>query len=197
MASAAACLRSSDPSSYNAWLLLANAYADLGTYYGFTPYVGAGIGGARVNWDDLHNTVGGTPPFTPVPKTGALPGPHGRYVLLPDRQLKLDVGYRYTSVDGGRMFELASIIGGAGPGFDDGFNVHEARAGLRYDFGATQAAPRRSRSPTSRSRSTNKPLAQTSKPGTARRNAGRFSFGRRTVPSDEKNQTTLLCLTGT
>ena len=45
---------SSDTSSYSAWLLLANAYADLGTYYGFTPYVGAGIGGAHVKWDDLR-----------------------------------------------------------------------------------------------------------------------------------------------
>jgi opacity protein-like surface antigen len=37
---------------YNAqkseWLFLANAYADLGTWYCITPYVGAGIGTARV-----------------------------------------------------------------------------------------------------------------------------------------------------
>ena len=39
---------STDHSSYSAWLLLANAYADIGTWYGFTPYVGAGIGGAHV-----------------------------------------------------------------------------------------------------------------------------------------------------
>ena len=50
-------------------------------------------------------------------------------------ELKLDVGYRYSRVNGGRMFELAPVIGSAGPGFDDGFNVHEARAGLRYQFG--------------------------------------------------------------
>ena len=46
-----------------AWLLLANAYVDLGTYYGFTPYVGAGIGGAHVSWDDLHNTIDVSPPW--------------------------------------------------------------------------------------------------------------------------------------
>jgi opacity protein-like surface antigen len=38
--------------TYNAskseWLLLANAYADLGTWWGVTPFVGAGIGTARV-----------------------------------------------------------------------------------------------------------------------------------------------------
>ena len=72
-------------------------------------------------------------------------------------ELKLDVGYRYSHINGGRMFELASVVGGAGPGFDDGFDVHEARAGLRYQFdGGSGCAPepdalRR------RSRSTNRP----------------------------------------
>ncbi len=42
---------STDTSAMSAWVLLANAYADLGTYAGFTPYVGAGIGVAHVNWD--------------------------------------------------------------------------------------------------------------------------------------------------
>jgi opacity protein-like surface antigen len=134
---------STDTSSYNAWVLLANAYADLGTYYGFTPYVGAGIGGANVNWDDLHNTIDGT---TTV-HSGASDWRFawalmaGTSYCLTDN-LKLDVGYRYTNVDGGRMFDLAPAVGpGAGPGFDDGFNVHEARAGLRYDFGYNGCAP--------------------------------------------------------
>jgi opacity protein-like surface antigen len=128
---------STDTSSYSAWLLLANAYVDLGTYHGFTPYVGAGIGGAYVKWDDLHNTIG---PDTIVHEGSSnwrfawalMAGTS--YCLT--NNLKLDVGYRYTNINGGRMFELAPTTGpGAGPGFDDGFNVHEARAGLRYDFG--------------------------------------------------------------
>ena len=48
---------SSDKSSVEVFLLLANAYVDLGTYNGFTPYVGAGIGGAYVKWDELTNTT--------------------------------------------------------------------------------------------------------------------------------------------
>jgi opacity protein-like surface antigen len=134
---------STDTSSYSAWVLLANAYADLGTYYGFTPYVGAGIGGAHVDWDDLHNTVGGT---TTVHEGSdnwrfAWALMAGTSYCLTDN-LKMDVGYRYTNIEGGRMFELAPATGpGAGPGFDDGFNVHEARAGLRYDFGSNGCAP--------------------------------------------------------
>ena len=128
---------STDAASYSTWLLLANAYADLGTYHGFTPYVGAGIGGAYVQWDDLHNTIDGDTTvhagssnwrFAWALMAGT------SYCLT--NNLKLDVGYRYTRVNGGRMFELAPTTGpGAGPGFDDGFNVHEARAGLRYQFG--------------------------------------------------------------
>jgi opacity protein-like surface antigen len=128
---------STDRSSYSAWLLLANAYVDLGNYHGFTPYVGAGIGGAHVKWDDLHNTIG---PDTTVHEGSSnwrfawalMAGTS--YCLT--NNLKLDVGYRYSRIYGGRMFELAPVTGpGAGPGFDDGFNTHEGRAGLRYQFG--------------------------------------------------------------
>ena len=30
---------------------------------------------------------------------------HGRCFLLPDRQVELDAGYRYSHIKGGRMFE--------------------------------------------------------------------------------------------
>ena len=47
---------------------------------------------------------------------------------------ELDAGYRYTRVGGGNMFGNAV---GAGPGYDDGFDVHEVRGGLRYSFGGS------------------------------------------------------------
>lgn len=128
---------STDTSSYSAWLLLANAYVDIGTWYGFTPYVGAGIGGAHVNWDDLHNTIDGDTTVHEGSENWRFAWAlmAGTSYCLTD-SLKLDVGYRFTQIDGGRMFELAPTTGpGAGPGFDDGFNTHEARAGLRYQFG--------------------------------------------------------------
>jgi opacity protein-like surface antigen len=132
---------STDTTSYNAWLLLANAYVDLGTWYGITPYVGAGLGGAYVNWDTLTNTdddgtfyhEGNSDwRFAWAAMVGA------SYCLTSN--LKLDVGYRYSQVDGGTMFGYAY---GAGPGYDDGFNINEVRAGLRYQFGggAPECAP--------------------------------------------------------
>ena len=33
----------------NEWVVLANAYVDLGTWWCMTPFIGAGVGGARVS----------------------------------------------------------------------------------------------------------------------------------------------------
>ena len=130
---------SEDSSDFSAMLLLANAYADLGTYYGVTPYIGAGIGGAHVKWGDLRNTIGGN---TDVHKGSS--GWRFAYALMAGasycitEQLQADLGYRYSRIEGGRMFEEYSTTGvsiGVGPGFDDGINTHEVRAGLRWTFG--------------------------------------------------------------
>ena len=37
----------------NASTIMANLYADLGTYWGIRPYVGAGVGAAYVSWNDF------------------------------------------------------------------------------------------------------------------------------------------------
>jgi opacity protein-like surface antigen len=133
---------STDSSSYSAFLLLANAYVDLGTYSGFTPYIGAGIGGAHVKWDDLRNTFPGVDDVHEGSENWrfAFALMAGASYCLTDK-LTLDGGYRYTRVEGGRMFEEHSPDGvsiGVGPGFDDGFNLHEVRAGLRYNFGGNR-----------------------------------------------------------
>jgi len=124
---------SSDWSSYRALLVMANAYVDLGTYAGVTPYVGGGIGGAWVKWNDLTNE---TEDGSWVHRGGkgwrfAWSLMAGASYCLTDT-LELDAGYRFTRIHGGRTFDLAGAVG---PGFDRGFNVHEARAGLRYSFG--------------------------------------------------------------
>jgi opacity protein-like surface antigen len=117
-------------SGYTAWLLLANAYADLGTYHGITPYIGAGIGGAHIAWDDVVDAGGTSNPgesnwrFAYALMAGA------SYCLT--HNIDLDIGYRVTHIQGGKMFGYANNVG---PGYDKGMNVHEVRAGLRYNFG--------------------------------------------------------------
>ena len=133
-----------DTSSYGALLLLANAYIDIGTWHGITPYVGAGIGGAWVSWDDLTNSIDGGSTFVHEGAESwrfAYALTAGASYCLTSN-LKLDAGYRFSHIQGGRMFEFESDggVGGAGPGFDDGFYTHEVRGGLRYQFGKSDCA---------------------------------------------------------
>jgi opacity protein-like surface antigen len=129
---------STEVGHFSALLLMANAYADLGTWHGVTPYVGAGIGGAHVKWDSISdpNTTEFNPGSSNWRFAYALMA--GASYCLTDR-VKLDVGYRYSHIQGGRMFEFDASS--AGPGFDHGFNTHEARGGLRYQFGNSDCAP--------------------------------------------------------
>ena len=109
---------------------LFNAYADLGTWYRFTPYVGAGIGAARVTVSEFESAV--VPPFT-----GA--GSHSQwnlawaamggaaFVISPN--LQLDLGYRYLS--------FGNVESADGPGGHTTFRnlgAHEVRVGLRWNF---------------------------------------------------------------
>jgi opacity protein-like surface antigen len=124
---------SSDVGGYSALVLLANAYVDLGTYSGITPYVGAGVGGARVAWNDLENTVGGV-----TTRHRGTASARFAYALMAgasycvNDKLDVDVGYRFMDTSGGRMFEYAPA---AGPGYDKGLQTHEVRAGLRWKLG--------------------------------------------------------------
>lgn len=126
---------SSDSSSMRAIVVMANAYADLGTYHGITPYVGAGVGVAHIKWDDLINTDP-----TGTTRHGGASSMRGAYALMAGasycvtNNLELDAGYRYTQIGGGDMFGYANF---GGPGVDKGMKVHEARAGLRYSFGGS------------------------------------------------------------
>lgn len=122
-----------DETHMSALSLLANAYVDLGNFGGVTPYVGAGVGGTRVKWADLHDTTPGN--------NGVHSGQADwrfTYALMAGasvdltHNLKLDAGYRYRHVNGGKMFGANY---GLGDGYDKGMNIHDVRVGLRYAFG--------------------------------------------------------------
>ncbi|MFC0244092.1 outer membrane protein [Falsochrobactrum ovis] len=115
---------------YSALSILANVYVDLGNFSGVTPYVGAGIGGTRVKWADLKDVrYGGTQEgatnwrFTYALMAGA--------TVDLTHNLKLDAGYRYRHVNGGKMFEGNRWIG---DGYDKGMHIHDVRVGMRYLF---------------------------------------------------------------
>jgi opacity protein-like surface antigen len=129
-----------DRTRMSAFLLLANAYVDIGTWHGITPYVGAGVGGAWVKWDELNNDIIDGGEFDHRGGRGwrfAYALSAGASYCLTEK-LKFDAGYRFSHINGGKMFDYTD--GAAGPGFDDGFDTHEVRGGLRYQFGKNECS---------------------------------------------------------
>ncbi len=118
---------------------LVNAYVDLGGWGGVTPYIGAGLGTARLAASNYVST--------PVPAAAAL----GEVTLTPNLvntvkwtlawaamagvtidlspQTKIDVGYRYMHMG---ALRFADTAGGA---YRTTVAAHEIRVGLRYMFG--------------------------------------------------------------
>lgn len=134
-------------SELTAYAALANAYVDLGTFVGFTPYVGAGAGFTYVNWDDMQssNYCGGVPCAANPGATH--PGESDwrfTYALMAgvaydlSENMKLDLGYRYMKVKDGDMFgwDADSAAEGARgmQGRDPGLSTHEVRLGLRFEL---------------------------------------------------------------
>src|SRR5579884_2778766 len=106
-------------SSVQRWDLLGNLYADLGTWYGFTPYIGGGAGlslthmSSAVNWymsnglpyqvttDGFYYNWDRSASITRYQFAWALMA-GASYAITP--QLLLDVGYRYVNL--GRLPSL-------------------------------------------------------------------------------------------
>lgn len=129
---------SRDVSKMSAYTLMANAYVDITKAGIFTPYLGAGIGGTKVKWDKLKNTACNDTDCDDSVFHKGRSSWRFTWGLMAGTsiditcQLKADVGYRYRRVSGGEMFGY-KLHGG--PGKDKGFDIHEGRAGVRYNFG--------------------------------------------------------------
>jgi opacity protein-like surface antigen len=137
--------------SVSALSLMANGYVDLGTYVGFTPYVGAGAGMTRVKWggfsENTYCVDGSATCATALLGTTPHSGKTDyrfTYAFMAglaydiSTNLKLDVGYKYTHVGGGDMVNWDADSATAGAtgtqGRDDGFSSQEVRVGLRYEL---------------------------------------------------------------
>ncbi|MBC7281174.1 outer membrane protein [Hoeflea sp.] len=135
-----------DSANANVWTAMANAYVDLKTIGRFRPYLGAGVGAAYVKYGTMsrqevcENCAPSYPRYTAqqqgvgsVRAAAALMV--GTSYDLTDR-LKLDAGYRFMHIFGGDAYEYDSEDQAAGASGvqirDNGFNVHQVRAGLRY-----------------------------------------------------------------
>jgi opacity protein-like surface antigen len=127
------------------WLLLANAYADLGNYGGLTPYVGAGIGAARTTIHGFNETG-----LTTIPTSSLAYGDEESswdlawalyaglgFDVTP--AVTLDVNYRYLSIGDAASGDLIAFDGTNNidnPMEFENITSHDVRLGFRYKFNA-------------------------------------------------------------
>ena len=129
-----------DTASYSALSIMANAYIDLGKYSGFTPYIGAGIGGTHVKWGTLTNDFDNTLVTNPDETHPGATNWRFTYALMAGASydvtdcLAIDAGYRFRKIEGGKMFGIGTA-GTTGPAHDKGIKAHDFRVGARYKFG--------------------------------------------------------------
>ncbi len=146
----------SDESSNKSYSLLANAYLDLGTYVGFTPYIG---GGAGVVYSKLRSadgdldcqdsstssTAGGTTTdvsfncYDSDVYEGSVTS-DGQYEFAyalgaglaykVSDNVSLDLNYQYLNVPSARYVDVedGNVV------FKEGVDHHQVRVGLRYDL---------------------------------------------------------------
>lgn len=138
------------------WLGLVNAYLDLGTWYGVTPFVGAGIGAARVTiggFED-HATVFPSPVSMPAlgvsyaqsaSRTTLAFALHAgaSYAVTP--AFEVEIGYRYLHLGEARTGETFRFDGTSQVSDQwifRGLHSHDVRLGMRWNLGADQAPTR-------------------------------------------------------
>ncbi len=121
------------------WLVLANAYADLGTYYGVTPYIGAGIGASYNSIDhfrDINIINGGGGWADDASEWNFAWALHAGLGIEATERLTIDLGYSFVSLGDG----ATGTFHNDDPAFDidnDGFQFndiysHDFKLGVRY-----------------------------------------------------------------
>lgn len=118
----------------DAWTFLANGYIDVGTWSGFTPYVGAGIGTSYLSTSNVAylnpNGVAGTWDgqgnwnFAWALTAGA------SYAFSPNTAI--DFNYRYLNLGDAATGYIPA--GGGGEVQYNNISANEFRVGLRYNF---------------------------------------------------------------
>lgn len=141
--------RYKDEADVDVWTAMANAYVDLPGFSVVTPYIGAGVGFAYVDYGKLSVEECGSLATCGAPTNSSFENEGesefrlagslmaGATIQLSDA-LALDAGYKYTRIASGDAFnyDSADQAGGATGAQirDNGLDIHTVRAGLRYSF---------------------------------------------------------------
>src|ERR1700712_144322 len=128
------------------WVVLANAYVDLGTWWCVTPFIGAGVGGARVsiaNFTDqnIANNGGGALPGLAigdnVAKWNLAWAVHAGLAYKVSPNLTFELAYRYLDMGDGLTGDLRTFDGTnsvVNPTTFKGLTSHDLKLGMRWQF---------------------------------------------------------------
>jgi opacity protein-like surface antigen len=126
------------------WLFLGNAYIDLGTWWCFTPFVGAGIGYSRntiSNWRDINNQTAATAYADTNSQWEFAWALHAGIAYKVTPNFTAEFAYRYTSLGD---FATADMIGYNGvnavynPINLNNVTSHDFKLGLRWNLSPTE-----------------------------------------------------------
>lgn len=131
----------------SAMVAMVNGYVDLGTWYRFTPFVGAGVGMASINVHDvkdvdskdLNSINAGANKKT----NGLAWALHAGVAYDVSQNMKLEIGYRYLNL--GDKIDSGNIsCGGCSAPFKariEALSSHDIKAGLRWNLSDMGMAP--------------------------------------------------------
>jgi opacity protein-like surface antigen len=128
--------------SKSEWLFLANAYVDLGTWGGFTPFIGAGVGGARVTIHSFQDVctpcAGGSVAFADEHSqwnfAWAL---HAGLAYKITRNTTFELAYRYVNLGDAETGDIYAYDGTNNinnPMKFESLTSHDIKVGLRFNF---------------------------------------------------------------
>ncbi|MEC9344180.1 MAG: outer membrane protein [Pseudomonadota bacterium] len=122
------------------WLLMANAFVDLGTYSGITPYVGGGLGASRntiSSFRDVNVPNGGVAYGDQHSEWNFAWALHAGLGVQINERLTLDLGYSYLHLGDAQSGDLKTYDGTNdidNPMIFNDLTSHDFKFGLRYAF---------------------------------------------------------------
>jgi opacity protein-like surface antigen len=120
------------------WLFMANAYADLGTWWCFTPFIGAGIGVTRTTFSDFVDTGTMTPSVAFAPDASKYSfawALHAGVGYQINRNVTVELAYRYLDLGNGRSGDIQTFDGTNArynPMDFKGLTSHDIKIGVRF-----------------------------------------------------------------
>ena len=129
------------------WLFLANVYADLGTWWCITPFVGAGVGAARITisgFTDVNTPLLGVATGDTHSKWNFAWALHAGLAYKVNPNFTVELAYRYVNMGDAMSGDLVTFTGVStvfNPQEFHNITSHDVKLGVRWMLNPTPAAP--------------------------------------------------------